>query len=417
MKKITPFKRIYPLLKKFRRIKVKIFFITMQFPNPREAFASKEIGHLKQQGVDASVFSYRTRHPLTDELIEERALKDIPLSFTNSASVFNSIFIGLSHPKVLFTLLYFIFKFHYNEFHHLVKTLILAPRTLELFKEIKQQQPDVVHLYWSHYPSLLGILIKKFLPNIKVTMSLAAYDIRLNYKGSRFLAPLADKVTTHCKKNIPIILEYGISPSHISVAYRGIANKYFQGDIHQKTPFSIITAGALVKEKGMDEVILIYEQIKANFPMAILTILGNGPELENLKQLVKKRRIQGVEFGGHVSHTRLMSAMATHEIFLFMSHKERIPNVAKEAIANYCYPVVSNTVGIDELIQDGVTGSIIPIHDKEAACIAIQKAFKEPARVKAEKDLAYQHVKKHFNLEIELQTYFSLWQSLTNATN
>ena len=343
---------------------MKIFFITMQFPNPREAFASKEIGHLKKQGVNAYVFSYRTRHPLTDELVEERDLKNIPLSFTNFASILKSIFIAIGNPKILFTLLFFIFKFHYNEFQHLVKTIILVPRTLELFKEINQYQPDVVHLYWSHYPSLLGILIKRFLPNIKVTMSLAAYDIRLNYKGSRFLAPLADKVTTHCKKNIPIILEYGISPSHISLAYRGIANKYFQGDIHQKKPFSIITAGAVVKEKGMDDVILIYEQIKVNFPLATLTILGSGPELKNLKELVKKRRIQGVKFCGHVSHTQLMSEMSTHEIFLFMSHKERIPNVAKEAIANYCYPVVSNTVGIDELIQDGVTGSIIPIHDK-----------------------------------------------------
>lgn len=389
----------------------------MQFPNPREAFASKEIGHLKKQGVNAFVFSYRTRHPLTDVLIEERDLKNIPLSFTNFSSLFKSIFIAIGNLKILFTLLFFIFKFHYNELHHFAKTIILAPRTLELFNEIKQHKPDVVHLYWSHYPSLLGILIKRFLPDIKVTMSLAAYDIRLNYKGSRYLAPLADKVTTHCKKNIPVILKYGISPSHICVAYRGIANKYFQGDIHKKNPFSIITAGALVKEKGMDEVILIYEQIKVNFPLATLTILGNGPELENLKKLVGNRRIQDVKFNGHVSHTRLMSEMATHEIFLFMSHKERIPNVAKEAIANYCYPVVSNTVGIDELIQDGVTGTIVPVHGKEAACIAIQKAFREPARIKIEKDLAYKHVKKHFNLEIELQRYFSLWKSLTNATN
>ena len=72
----------------------------MQFPNPREAFASKEIGNLKQQGGDVSVFSFRTKHPQSDTLVEERQLHDIPLSFTTPASIFYALFLAIYREEL-----------------------------------------------------------------------------------------------------------------------------------------------------------------------------------------------------------------------------------------------------------------------------------------------------------------------------
>jgi glycosyltransferase involved in cell wall biosynthesis len=389
-----------------------IFIITMQFPNPREAFASSQMAVLKQLGSSLSMHSYRQKHKEIDKLIAERNLKGIPLSFTTLRTFLLFFVLIIRYPRIFITLLSFILRFHYNQPHHLIKTLILLPRSLELYHQIKEEKPSVVHLYWSHYPALLGIVVRKFLPKIHLTMSLAAYDIRLNYKGSHYLAKRADAVTTICKKNIPVIKDYGASPNKIHLFYTGVAQKYFQGNIHTKKPFSIITAGALIKAKGMDEAILVFEQVQQQFPKATFTILGSGAERPALEKLIADRKIEGITFGGHLSHQQLMAEMSKHELFLFMSHKERIPNVAKEAIANYCYCVVSDTVGIDELIENGISGDIVPVHGIDEAVKAITKAFQEPERVNQAKKIAYDHLKKHFNLEVEMQSYQDMWQAL-----
>ena len=59
--------------------------------------------------------------------------------------------------------------------------------------------------------------------------------------------------------------------------------------------------------------------------------------------------------------------MAESDIFLFLSSKagERLPNVVKEAMLSGCICIVSNTPGIDELIEDGKTGFIIDKAQRE----------------------------------------------------
>ena len=55
---------------------MKVAYITIQFPNIAETFASTDIGSLRNIGVYVSVFSMRCKHKDNDRMIKERLAQD-----------------------------------------------------------------------------------------------------------------------------------------------------------------------------------------------------------------------------------------------------------------------------------------------------------------------------------------------------
>ena len=79
-----------------------------------------------------------------------------------------------------------------------------------------------MHLYWGHYPGLVGHLVMKYLPEIVLSSSLSAYDLFENYECSKPVARSAAFVRTWAGVNVPAIEAYGVSPDRIKVFYQGI---------------------------------------------------------------------------------------------------------------------------------------------------------------------------------------------------
>ncbi len=69
--------------------------------------------------------------------------------------------------------------------------------------------------------------------------------------------------------------------------------------------------------------------------------------------------------------------MARSRVFLFLSTKvsERLPNVVKEAMLASCHCIVSETPGIRELVEPGVTGEIVPDLDPAAVAERVNVAL------------------------------------------
>ena len=57
--------------------------------------------------------------------------------------------------------------------------IALIPMSFYMFEKLKKEKPDIVHLFWGHYPSLVGYLVKKNMPDTKLSQFLGAYDLVL----------------------------------------------------------------------------------------------------------------------------------------------------------------------------------------------------------------------------------------------
>ena len=399
---------------------LKIAYITMQFPVPSETFATNDVRALRKLGAEISVYGLRSAHPEMLKLLKERDLEDLIPSHKDFSFSLKRLKLILSRFLLLLDLYRWIVKVNWRRPEHLIKSLFLMSRSLEIFEQLNIDKPDVVHIYWGHYPSMVGYLVKRYMPNIPITISLVAYDLEMGYEGTKWLVHYADKIRTLADINVARINElYNVPESQIEVIYDGV-------DIARLTPYlaeqnvpkRLISVGRLVGGKGMSDVLNIFAAIVSHHTEASLVILGDGPERTRFENQCSELGIaQSVVFAGHVNHDQVLQEMAKADLFIFMSKKkaERLPNVVKEAMLAECICIVSNTMGIEELIPDEHYGFVVPMGDVEAAIEhalqALDPAF-EGASVQAS---AKRHIVENFDLESSANQYLTMWQQIVRS--
>jgi N-acetyl-alpha-D-glucosaminyl L-malate synthase BshA len=142
--------------------------------------------------------------------------------------------------------------------------------------------------------------------------------------------------------------------------------------------------------KRVGDVVRIFAQVHARMP-AKLILIGNGPELPLIQQLVKELKLgEDVYFLGEQDHLEPLFFCA--DLFLLPSEQESFGLTALEAM-NCSVPVVgTETGGLPEVITHGETGYLYPvgeINKMAAGSIALlnnpqkHELFKRQARRRA----------------------------------
>ena len=164
----------------------------MDFPVKSETFVLRDIKSLKEQGEEVSVFTLmgsmeRRSHEGIDI---NRKLKPFGLIIKRALSLIELMFWV---RFVLFSEKRFIEKF---------KLLYLLPRCFKIAHAVDEDKYDVVHLYWGHYPSLVGLILKHRSASPFVSLFLGAYDLEKNLQISKLMSLKADVRWTHAKGNL-----------------------------------------------------------------------------------------------------------------------------------------------------------------------------------------------------------------------
>ncbi|MDF5707608.1 MAG: glycosyltransferase [Nostoc sp. S4] len=396
---------------------MKVWLITMAFPDPSETFTCNDVLALKRTGMNVIVHGLRPKHPLCSQLALERDVAGIWITHNSIINTLCGLWIGLTQPILLINFISWISRHTWKRPVNLLKSLLLVPRSLQIYESAKQENPDVIYLYWSHFPSLVGYLIQTRLPQIVVSTSFVAYDLYSPEYDSKYfysssVARNADLVQTVAAANFPAIEKYGIAKEKILLSYHGI-NFHKIPSRAGKIKRRIVTAGRLVPEKGFDDVLHTFSKVLNHWPDASLVILGDGPERKKLEALAKSLNIcHSVDFRGFVPHNSIFEEMALSEVFLFLSQIERLPNVVKEAMACYCLCIVSHTLGIEELILDKVSGYVLQQNDIDTAFEQIHRAFSNSMEMKKMTELAFAHLKAKFDIDCIAQVLHQSWRSL-----
>ena len=136
----------------------------------------------------------------------------------------------------------------------------------------------------------------------------------------------------------------------------------------------IISVGRLVKSKGFDY--LIHAFALAYQPGWKLLIVGDGPEKENLQNLISRLEItKYVELVGFKNN--IGELLFQSKIFAFTSLTEGFPNALLEAIGTPL-PCISFDCqsGPSDMIQDGENGFLIPLKDTDQFAVKLNLLMK-----------------------------------------
>jgi glycogen synthase len=161
---------------------------------------------------------------------------------------------------------------------------------------------------------------------------------------------------------------FGISGSKIVVISNGSltesspsktiqANEAFPFLKEKKVIFSI---GRIVKEKGFGTLIKAAAILKESFPDLCFVIAGNGPLLENCRQLTQQLGLTDyVYFLGFVQEGVRNSLLERADIAVFASTYEPFGLAAAEALAAGVPTIIAETGGMKGLAEHLKTGFVI----------------------------------------------------------
>ena len=366
-----------------------------------------------------SVHSLRPKTHQTDSLIKERGLSGVDLTHNRSfRTVLRGLSVFLIRPRAAFALTSAALFTATGRPTQFLKSVALIPRVLEIFKILERERPDVVHAFWSHYPSMVILLAQRYFPGMVTSISFGAYDIAERYPLSGMVAREADFVRTLANVNVAEVAKaFGLAAERLTVVYNGVDLSLVPPP-QNRTPYSVLTAGRLVKTKGMESVIRAFAKVQQRWPEATLTICGSGPMWKTLHTLAEKCGVsKSVHFTGHLPQPDVFALMSKADVFLFLSEKttERLPNVVKEAMVSGCVCVSSKTPGIEELIDDGITGYLVPSNDIGAIVERVDSLFSELASTARMRARARAHIIKAFALDVAIDRYLTLWPRLIAA--
>ncbi|MGH7408997.1 MAG: glycosyltransferase, partial [Candidatus Methylomirabilales bacterium] len=188
----------------------------------------------------------------------------------------------------------------------------------------------------------------------------------------------------------------GVAPERVTVIPNGVSTREFAPASRPVEAPVIGCTGRLHRKNSHPTLLEAFAAIRQALPEARLFLVGDGPERGPLERAVARRGWGGaVTFAGEQADVRpWLHRMA---VYVQPSIAEGMSNSILEAMA--CgLPVVATRVGgTPEMVEDGVSGLLVPPEDPAALATALVTLLGDPARRAAMGAAGRERVARQFN--------------------
>jgi glycogen(starch) synthase len=142
----------------------------------------------------------------------------------------------------------------------------------------------------------------------------------------------------------------------------------------------LVFAGRLVHEKGVQTLLDALPALRRRHPGLRLIVAGTGSYADQLQARARTRRVaRGVEWAGFVAEDHLARLFRAADAAVVPSLYEPFGIVALEAAATNTPLVVSETGGLQDLVDAGVVAASFPPRDVRALTEAVDATLADPA--------------------------------------
>ena len=297
----------------------------------------------------------------------------------------------------------------------LVKELFKAVRILILkkiktIKAIKSLDCDYVITTRNYETKLVNKYLKK--------SSIKKIATSHSFPTPKFKKELL-KATTNFDKIVVVNDEIK------DIYYKEIGNKVIcinnfveklSKEMHNFNSKKLISVGRFSQEKGYDDLIDIMSLIVKKDKNVTLTLIGDGPEMDNIINKIKKLKLEkNINLTGYLNQDEIKSYLHESSMFLMTSHTEAFPLVLVEAM-NYGLPIVAfdSASGARVVLKD--IGSLIKNRNKEEFVNVVLDILNDKNKMKILSEKSKEEIKK-YSIENIKKEYLNLLSSLENKSN
>jgi glycosyltransferase involved in cell wall biosynthesis len=197
-----------------------------------------------------------------------------------------------------------------------------------------------------------------------------------------------------------IVSGWGISPKKIRVIYNAVESAAASLAISPALPAwngkTLATVSRLVPWKGVDGLI----RLLPDLPDTRLIVAGDGEMRGVLEAQTQLCGVAGrVLFLGSLPLDAVRRCLDQADAFVLNSTYEGLPHVVLEAMTAGVPVIATNAGGTGEVVEDNVTGLLVPVGDASALKAAIERLWGEPALGRQLAAEAARQLTARFNLD------------------
>ncbi|WP_405400104.1 glycosyltransferase [Maribacter sp. Asnod2-G09] len=249
-------------------------------------------------------------------------------------------------------------------------------------------KPDLIHThYMSGYGTLSALAVNRQLhPHLLSMWGSDIYDFpEKSFVHKRIIRWVADKATilastSHVMKS-QFYKVYPNYPNRIEVTPFGVDTELFKPNrlLGNTDVFNIGIAKNIEDKYGINFLIEGFASFNKDYPNSKLHIIGQGSKTESLiKQVQDLELKEKVVFYGRINNKDLPKYINSWNVCVFPSILESFGVSAVETCSCALPVIVSNVGGLPEVVEDGVTGIIIPPKNPEAIYRELTRLFLNP---------------------------------------
>ena len=175
--------------------------------------------------------------------------------------------------------------------------------------------------------------------------------------------------------------------------------------------FVVCSTGRNNPRKGYDVLVEAISRLPADVE-AHLVLVGDAIDNEDLQsQVAQSSHPERVHFTGYRNDAPAIAAAS--DVFVLPStEREGLPRAVIEAMAYAIAPVVTSVGGMPELVEDGMSGLVVPPRDPAALSSAIERLYRDRELVKKLGQAARERIANDFHTSQTVRETGELYHAL-----
>ncbi len=373
----------------FKPTPVRIGYILKMFPRLSETFILNEVLELERQNAELQIFSLKR---------PADAVAHAQTAAVRSPVIYLPEKISQAPLRILLAQVH-VWRRHRREWRHMFRNALRRVRShddsssLEALSQaccLIREMRGVRHLH-AHYanvPARIALIIHR-LTGLPYSITTHAKDIFQNdpfvslklherMSRARFVIANSRYSAEHIRSRVD-------GRAQIHTVYNGLDLEAFVPRADEPVEPMILSVGRLVEKKGFPDLVAACQILKQRHIRFTCEVIGTGVLSGALKEEIRSRGVANcVRMIGPLPQETLRTHYHRASIFVLPCRpagdgdRDILPNVVKEAMAIGIPVVTTHLEGMDELIENGVSGLLVAPGDVPGLATCMETLLGDP---------------------------------------
>lgn len=289
--------------------------------------------------------------------------------------------------------------------------------------DLVRNRIDVVHAY-GLYAIVFAVPVARLTGRRLVIASIRDNGdpwTRAHRRVQRYACRLAHRILTNASEVRRRLTEEGYGADRIAVIRNGVDVDRFRPrprdpvlrknlGVPANAPL-VVCVSRLNPLKGVDYALLAAARLVRRFPDVYFLVIGDGAERRPLEDLARRLGLDG-----RVVFTRMRldvpEILAQASVSIMPSMSEALPNTVLESMAAGAPIIATRVGGTAELVEDGVSGLLIPPCDPHALELAIARLLSDPDEAARMAATARARIVERFSVQRKAEETAAFYEAL-----